>query len=298
MLTRRLVRPIVSPLVRSVTQRGRRGVDVAALAAAVAAMAPRAWYERSNLSTLYVEHNGLTPVAAAGATIGRGLSRDQGLARGPEMMVSPELDSATGWTLSGGVTITGGEAVFSAAAVGSTLKQATLTAGKTYELVYTITSLTSGNFRVYAGDSGPGTIRAAVGTFSEIITCVGTTEAMIQARTAGTTARIGSFSVKEIPGNHQIQATPAARPLYQVGPKRAVFDGVDDVLTTAFPAALGAACTVGRAIPGTGAVITTGVNIGTSFADNVTAAALVIIDRALTAGETTALTAYLNQQLA
>jgi vacuolar-type H+-ATPase catalytic subunit A/Vma1 len=77
-----------------------------------------------------------------------------------------------------------------------------------------------------------------------------------------------------------------------------VFDGVDDVLTTTFAATLGSACTIGRAVPGTGAVITANVNIGTSFSDNVTASTLLITDRALTVGESAAWTAYLNQQLA
>jgi len=109
---------------------------------------------------------------------------------------------------------------------------------------------------------------------------------------------VDNISLREVKGNHQQQATPGFRPLYQIGPKRLVFDGVDDVLNTTFASALGTNCTVGRAIPGTGAVIAAGVNIGTSFADNGNAAAMVIVDRALTAGETAALTAYLNQQLA
>src|SRR5690606_33091636 len=69
--------------------------------------------------------------------------------------------------------------------------------------------------------------------------------------TRGTnTCNFRNISVKEVPGNHQLQATTQSRPLYQVGPPRPVFDGVDDSLVTTFAAALGANCTVGRYVPG------------------------------------------------
>uniref|UniRef100_UPI00258CD073 hypothetical protein n=1 Tax=Pseudomonas sp. TaxID=306 RepID=UPI00258CD073 len=61
-----------------------------------------------------------------------------------------------------------------------------------------------------------------------------------------------------------------------------------------FPASLGAACTVARSIPGVGAQILTSQTIGTSFVDNVDNCALIIINRALTAAETTNLTNWLN----
>lgn len=71
-------------------------------------------------------------------------------------------------------------------------------------------------------------------------------------------------------------------------------DGIDDLLATTFPN-LGSACTIARAVPGVGASILTGQTIGAGVRNDATNhAGLVIIDRALTAGETTALTAYLN----
>lgn len=112
---------------------------------------------------------------------------------------------------------------------------------------------------------------------------------------ANTDTAVG-LSVRKVAGNHAKQTTTTMRPLLQDGPRRLVYDGTDDALVTTFAAALGSNCTVARAIPGTGAQILTGQTIDTTFTDNVSNCALVIINRALTGGETTSLTAWLNQR--
>ena len=98
--------------------------------------------------------------------------------------------------------------------------------------------------------------------------------------------------------NHAQQTTANARPFYKTGPARINFDGVDDALVTTFATSLGSDCTVGRAVPGTGAQILTGQTIGTSFTASDDYSALVIVDRALTSVETKQLTAYLNARAA
>lgn len=98
--------------------------------------------------------------------------------------------------------------------------------------------------------------------------------------------------------NHARQSTADARPFYKTGPARIDFDGVDDALVTMFATSLGSDCTVGRAVPGTGAQILTGQTIGTSFTASDDYSALVIVDRALTSVETKQLTAYLNARAA
>lgn len=77
-------------------------------------------------------------------------------------------------------------------------------------------------------------------------------------------------------------------------PRLVNFDTVDDALGTTFPTSLGTACTVARSIPGTGAQILTAQTVGTTFTDTTDSHALVIVDRALTASETTLLTGWLN----
>lgn len=101
-------------------------------------------------------------------------------------------------------------------------------------------------------------------------------------------------------GNESLAKQPVedSRPVYKSAPARVEFDGIDDELVTTFPVSLGSDCTVGRAIPGTGAQILTNQTVGTSFTNNVNCAALVVVDRALTSVETERLTAYLNAKVA
>jgi hypothetical protein len=115
---------------------------------------------------------------------------------------------------------------------------------------------------------------------------------------AGSHLYADNISVRELPGNHARQNTATARPIYRASPARVDFDAVDDALITTFPASLGSNCTTARAIPGVGAQILTGQTVGTTFSDTTDHAGLVIINRALTPSETTALTAYLNAKAA
>jgi len=81
-----------------------------------------------------------------------------------------------------------------------------------------------------------------------------------------------------------------------VGAKRRLWlDNVDDKLTVTFPSSLGSACTVGRAMPGVGASILTGQTVGDSYDLIATTCGIVIVNRALTAGETNRLTQLLDK---
>ena len=77
-------------------------------------------------------------------------------------------------------------------------------------------------------------------------------------------------------------------------PRKVDYDGIDDKLTTTFPN-LGADVTIARSVPGSGASILTGQTIGAgAWDDNTDHCGLVIVNRALTAGETALLTRYLD----
>ena len=267
-----------------------------------AAGAKGAWYERSSISTVLQDAIG-SPVGVSSPVV-LGLSKDKALAYGPELHIPDTASPAWNAGL--------GRFVMSRSAAGALVAYATnvtLTPGRLYRVELdgypdggAVPHVTE--FRAaITGLSLPVPLQVSIASSGQRVVGyiiapagAGVLNLWGGATSNGNTWGASNISIREALGNHQIQATPGARPLYQVAPQRLVFDGVDDLLTTNFPAALGAACTVGRAIPGTGAVITAGVNIGTSFADNVTASALLIADRALTAGETASWTAYLNQQ--
>jgi len=105
-----------------------------------------------------------------------------------------------------------------------------------------------------------------------------------------------NVSIKELAGNHAVAPSDAARPLYKVTglAKWNDFDAVDDVLNTTFPSSLGSSCTVARANVGSAATILTARTIGTSYANSIDNAGLVITNDALTTQETADLTAWLT----
>jgi len=280
----------------AVTIPRRSGSLASQVAALFAAGMKGIWRESSRAGALFVENTGVTPVSP-GSTVGLVLSLDQGLTLGPELIVDTEFDNPAAWSIGPNWTVTGGQAVATAATTGNNVQIAAgnTTIGSTYQTSIVVPELSSGLLAARVGSMYGPTITAS-GTYRAYLTATSTINTGLGARSAGTTGKVDSLSVREILGNHQIQSTSTARPLYQVAPPRAVFDGVDDVLNTTFSAALGTNCTVGRYVPGTGVVILTGQNIGTSFADTVTSGPLLVADRALTAGETALWTAYLTQQ--
>jgi hypothetical protein len=82
--------------------------------------------------------------------------------------------SATNWTAPGVWTISGGVASTGLGAANNLYTSVSpLAVGHLYRLTYTIVTLDSGTYRIYCGGSAPGTVRNAVGTYSEIIRCVG-----------------------------------------------------------------------------------------------------------------------------
>lgn len=264
-----------------------------------------AWYERRR-PVIYQESAALNLVAAAGNQVGLGLSRDQGLTWSPEKVVNGNFAAGmSGWNVVAGATAdtSAGTAKIGPLGASGGFAQdiaVPINAPVDVKIVARKPAGTEANLWASPAASYAGAVGVNVATYQEfywrLVSTTGVVRLYLQAIAGSSVLEVQSASVKVLLGNHQIQATPAARPLYQVGPQRLVFDGVDDVLNTVFPTALGTNCTVGRAVPGTGAVISTGVNIGTTFADTVNACALVIFDGALTASQTAALAAYLNQQ--
>ena len=298
-----IIRPTVMPVVRDITDWSGSSLS-AQVAALFASGMKGAWYERSNSATLYQENTGITPTTSAGQTIGLGLSKEQGGGRGTEVITNTNFSNGgTGWSVTGAdathiVTFANNQMRYQSDTTSPNLfaiNGPSLVAGKTYEV--TVNTVAVANTGGIKSDQFANVVfGAAVGVAVYKIVCGAGNPFSIYRNATNIDVTFSSISIKLLDGNHQRQATASLRPLYQITPQRAVFDGVDDVLNTTFSAALGTNCTVGWAIPGTGAVISTAQNIGTAYADNVTACALVILDGPLTTAQTASLTAYLNQQ--
>jgi len=218
------------PLV--LTNRRRRGGSASAPAFSPSSLyssgSQGIWLDPSDLSTMFSDRAGTTPVTTPGTVVGLRLDKSKGLTLGAELVVNGGFATDTDWTKGTGWTIIGGEAVSTAAANSIRIHQHTATtypAAVVVEIRYTITSLSSGAFApvLTSGIGGSivtnGLTSSAPGTYTQYIVSTGTFTGW-GVRTVGiTTGTIDNISVRELPGNHAAAPTDAARPTYGVEPK-------------------------------------------------------------------------------
>jgi hypothetical protein len=251
-----------------------------------------AWYDPSDLTTMFQDRAGKTPVTADGQTVGLILDKSKGLVLGSEIISTPYSGSVGGlWTIdASGVHRNG-----------STSSNALLTLSLVPSVGWHKISFSVSNF---SGDSL--TLNYPGGNVGQI-SANGTYERIVYVSSSASTfsfvpwggsagqADISSISYKTLAGNHAVAPSDAARPL-KTSTSAADwinYDAVDDVLNSKFPSSLGSSCTVCRANVGAAPTILTAQTIGTSYADSTDHAGLIIINRALTAQETTDVTAWL-----
>lgn len=299
-----ILQPILRPVVQAINRGGLPGWSPRSL---FAAGEQGAWYDPSDLSTLYQDSAGTTPVTATGQPVGLMLDKRLGLVRGAEVIADPDMTTIVGLTNNGGLSspfevvpwqgaatalhVKGGN--FSGARIGQT------TVGKLY---YATARVWVVSGQMYLGDISAKLGGADITTVGQWVTRsgyvfgAGANGFACYSSVAGSEWYMDTLSVRELPGNHASQLTTTARPVLAFTPNRITYDGVDDVLNTTFPAALGSACTVARSVPGVGAQILMNQTIDTALADSTTHCGLLIINRALTPAETQKVTAYLNQK--
>ena len=195
-----------------------------------------AWYDPSDITTLFQDSAGSIPVTSLGQPVGMMLDKSKGLVLGPEKSSDPEINNPARWTFSASVVISGGKATFISSSSGNSLRQPDVaTPGKWHYVEVIVESISSGS------------IRYLIATGQTVITLVVGINRFMQYYTPGNTAYGGVFavgttnaaitriSVKEIPGNHAFQETTTKRPPYQqdsFGRYYLAFDGVDDALVT------------------------------------------------------------------
>lgn len=191
------------------------------------------WYDPSDLSTMFQDSAGTTPVTATGQTVGLLLDKSQGLALGPELVTNGTFDTnLSGWTVGTDPaqvipTWNNGRVSLARAAGGiSGFSQGiSTTVGRSYVVSFTVVSGTAafgGGFPTIGG--------LAVGQVSRILIATGSSIGFWPNSLNSTTV-IDNISVKELAGNHLTQATAASRPQYQIdanGLPFLLFDGTDD----------------------------------------------------------------------
>jgi len=268
------------------------------------------FYDPSDLSAMFQDAAGTIPVTAAGQPIG--LIRDksgrnnhassttssrrpifeQKPILGANFVTDSTLAEPSKWNtgVASGVSVSGNKLIFNNvkayhASVTSPLNSAKLTAGKRYLLSYIISGYVSGAVRAQL--TGGATINTASfnknGRVSLVVTATARHSFIgFQSTVAGTTLNISEVYLQEITG-------------YLADQNHIKYDGVDDKLITNLPAQL-TGCTVIRSVLNVGTQILTNQTVPTPYNNNIDNCGLIVINRALTPSETSAITDEFNKR--
>jgi hypothetical protein len=203
------------------------------------------WYDPSDLTTLFQDSAGTTPVTAAGQPVGLMLDKSKGLALGAELVSNGDFSNGlTGWSDAAGdgsAAVVDGVLRITQGATAQEERRQVLTvqAGRTY-----IVSATLGGVVpiLFLGSSaGNAEYGSTAATGSRIFTATTTVLSLraipFSPLGSGSIATYDNISVRELGqgGNHATQATSARRPTYQIdasGRPYLAFDGVDDGMVT------------------------------------------------------------------
>lgn len=269
-------------------------------------------------SILFQDAAGTTPVTGAGQTLGLVLDKSQGLVYGSERITGGNFESGligtksdgsgsvSTWTLNTTNPLSGtqdGNLIITTTATGTYPRLTFTSPAKVVGTLYEI----SFNYKVNSGTAIIGQVYNGAGSQAVNLSLTGSGVAKIKYIASGVSAnevlyfgnslcniQIDNFSCKQILGNHAAQSTSSYRPLLQNTPRRIQYDGIDDKLTTTLPAQL-TGCTVIRAIPNVGCQILTNQTIATPYNDSTSHCGLIVINRALTAYETSLVTQIFNK---
>jgi hypothetical protein len=121
---------------------------------------------------------------------------------GPDLVIGGDFSNPASWTADAGWSVTGGQGVATGTLNFLWQNNASILAGHTYQVTYTLVSRTDGAIGVYLGSSVTfGTLRFTPGTYTENITPTGGGELGFQGQTGGSVSFAGvidNFIVKEV----------------------------------------------------------------------------------------------------
>lgn len=220
-----------------------------------------ALFDPSDLSTLYQDAAGTTPVTAVEQPVGLMLDKSQGLTLGPELVSNGGFsDGSTGWALGAGWSISGGKLIGTSASGNADGTAGGVITSKFYLVKYSIESIsTGGNVSVNLGGS-TGVIRNSAGLYSEVISATTIpTLVRVQPRLGSApTVVIDNISVKELYGYHATQSITASRPTLSA--RKNVLLATEAMATQSVTTL---AATYTLSFTGTGSVTLSGTSTGT-----------------------------------
>jgi len=189
-------------------------------------------FEPWDITTLYQDRAGTTPVTAAGQSVGLRLSKDKGLRQGPELVTNGTFGAnITGWSNTGAsisVWESGAARWSTSTAEFSGFRSASFATvvGRTYEFTATVLENTGSAWRIVFvngdGSFSNGTDNYTTpGTRTARFIATQTTSFVeIRNGTAATANRlIDNISVRELAGNHEVAISDAKRGVYGWMPK-------------------------------------------------------------------------------
>jgi hypothetical protein len=172
---------------------------------------PGVWFDPSDLTTLFTDAAGTTPVTAVEQPVGLMLDKSRGLVLGSELVSNGDFSNgSTGWTLGAGWTVPANVLVGTAVTGGSyaTSTAFSVTTGRFYKLTFNST-VSAGSFSVRFDNGGQeitlGTVSAS-GSYSYIVAAPDTSSVAAFRSLGGFTGTIDNISVRELPGNHAFQS--------------------------------------------------------------------------------------------
>ncbi|MGN5533750.1 hypothetical protein [Acinetobacter sp. Lyrl_1] len=258
-------------------------------------------YDPNDLSTMFQDAAGTVPATGAGQPVGLILDKSKSLVLGAELISDVNFDNAANWILqpNGTPTITIANGIMSFNTITNDralLPNANIVANKYYTITIEVSSYVRGDPFIFIGGRVvfiPKSVgRHTLGVFTALSSSdIGIFSGRLD-NGGGWSAT--SVSIKEIAGNHASQTTSSMRPLLVASPQHLDYDTVDDKLITTLPAQL-TGCTVVRAVPNVGTQILTGQTIPTPYNGNTNHCGLLVINRALTATETSQITNLFNK---
>lgn len=269
-------------------------------------------YDPNDLTTLYQDAAGTVPVTGAGQPVGLILDKSRNLGLGGELVKNGDFSNGlTNWVAgtNASMTISNGELEITTngtqvTTVNNSVYQSVPEhfAGKRYSVEFDATYVSGGNLSVgiqnqaaiiVTSAQNAGQKKRYVCRVSDVTT--NSSRVVTFASQEGVSVwRIDNVSVKQVLGNHSYQAQSAMRPLLAASPQRLDYDTVDDKLITTLTAQL-TGCTVVRSVPNVGTQILTGQTIPATYEDNKDHCGLIVINRALTATETSQITRLFNK---
>lgn len=199
------------------------------------------FYDPSDLTTLFQDAKGTTPVTQDGDPVGLILDKSKGLELGTNKITNGDFSQGlANWSLNGGDEATVVNGVFTPTDVVRYSNNITLEVGKTYLIETDIdnssASSINNKLRLSAHDNNSFSSHNNLGssyTGRLIISGHKYTDVIIYLFSQNSTATtVSNITVRELKGNHARQTESASRPIYKTDGilHWLYFDGVDDYM--------------------------------------------------------------------